>query len=210
MRVVGVASGGTPADLEAAGRQMDGGAFSGLFFAATVGLSRQYPELLTLLNDAVHALVADIGDMCVAEATISYPFRRLRDYATSNDPLGEPVAQAVLDENEMGGMAPAAPVYVYHSRIRRVPLALRRADPVPGGAGAAGGLVRTGRTGADVHGHFERARRPVGHRGAGRGLVPGGPVRRDAGAQQLLRGGAGRPPARGVCGPGPTAGRRGR
>jgi hypothetical protein len=115
LAVRGVASGGTPADLEAAGRLIDGGPFAGLFFAASVGVSREYPELLTLMNDDGRQLVEDIGDMCVAEATISYPFRRLSEFTTSSDPLSEPVAQAVLADNRMGGSEPSAPVYLYHS-----------------------------------------------------------------------------------------------
>ncbi|TCM46035.1 lipase family protein [Kribbella sp. VKM Ac-2568] len=43
-------SGGTPADLAAAGRQMDGRPFSGLFLAAAIGVTREYPELLTIFN----------------------------------------------------------------------------------------------------------------------------------------------------------------
>jgi secretory lipase len=115
LAVRGVASGGTPADLEAAGRQIDGGPFSGLLLLAAVGLSREYPELLGLLNDRGRAMVDQIGDMCLAEATISYPFRRLNEFTTSPDPLGTPVAQAVLNDNEMGGARPSAPVYLYHS-----------------------------------------------------------------------------------------------
>jgi hypothetical protein len=115
LAVKGVASGGTPADLEAAGRQIDGGPAAGLFLAAAVGMSREYPELLTLLNDRGRGLVDQIGDMCLAQEVASYPFRRLSEYTTATDPLGTPVAQAVLNANEMGGTRPSAPVYLYHS-----------------------------------------------------------------------------------------------
>jgi pimeloyl-ACP methyl ester carboxylesterase len=117
LAVRGVASGGTPADLEAAGRQIDGGPFSGLLLLAAVGLSREYAELLTLLNDGGRAMADRIGDMCLAEATLSYPFRRLNEFTTPPDPLGTPVAQTVLNDNEMGGARPSAPVYLYHSRF---------------------------------------------------------------------------------------------
>jgi hypothetical protein len=117
LAVRGVASGGTPADLEAAGRQIDGGPASGLFLAASIGVSREYPELLTLLNDRGRALVNEIGDMCLAEEVARYPLRRLNEFTTSADPLGTPVAQAVLNDNEMGGVRPSAPVYLYHSLL---------------------------------------------------------------------------------------------
>jgi hypothetical protein len=115
LNVRGVASGGTPADLEAAGRQIDGGPFAGLFLAAAVGVSREYPELLTLLDADGLQLALDIGDMCVAEEAVSYPFRRLNEFTTASDPLSEPVARAVLGDNELGHATPSAPVYLYHS-----------------------------------------------------------------------------------------------
>jgi hypothetical protein len=87
LAVKGIASGGTPADLQAAGRQMDGGPFSGLFLAASVGLSREYPEVLTLMNDAGRAMIERANDMCVAEEAASFAFRRLAEFTTVPDPL---------------------------------------------------------------------------------------------------------------------------
>ena len=45
LAISGVAAGGVPPDLEQVARQIDGGLFSGIYFAAAVGLSREYPEL---------------------------------------------------------------------------------------------------------------------------------------------------------------------
>jgi pimeloyl-ACP methyl ester carboxylesterase len=115
LNVEGVASGGTPADLEAAGRTIDGTVFSGLFLAASVGVSREYPELLSIMNDEGHALIDEIGDMCIDQEVTQYPFRRLNEFTTSTDPLSEPVVQEVLALNHMGSDAPTAPVYLYHS-----------------------------------------------------------------------------------------------
>jgi hypothetical protein len=117
LNVKGVAAGGIPADLEPAARLVDGGPFSGLIVAASVGLSREYPELLTLLNDRGRALVEEAGDMCVVELTARYPLRRLSEFTTTPDPLGHPVTQAVFDLNTMGSDAPTAPVYIYHSLL---------------------------------------------------------------------------------------------
>lgn len=115
LHLVGAATGGTPSDLQAAGHQIDGGPASGLFLSAAIGVSREYPEILDLLNDAGRQLVEDIGDTCVAQASAGYPFRSLADYSTSATPLEEPVAEAVLDANHMGTSAPTIPMYVYHS-----------------------------------------------------------------------------------------------
>lgn len=113
--VVGVASGGTPADVEAAARAVDGTIASGLALSAAVGLSREYPELLTLLNDKGRAMVQDLDDTCVSDAVSSYPFRRLAEFTTSHRPIDEPIARSVFATNRMGQAAPTAPVYLYHS-----------------------------------------------------------------------------------------------
>jgi hypothetical protein len=115
LNVRGVASGGTPADLGAAATTIDGGPFSGLFLAAAVGLSRQYPEMLAVMNDEGRAMIERIGDMCYAEASIAYPFRRLDEFTTVPDPLDHPAVAPVLADNKLGSAAPTAPVYLYHS-----------------------------------------------------------------------------------------------
>lgn len=117
VNLVGVASGGTPADLEAAGESMDGTLDGGgLFVGAAIGVSREYPELLTLLNAKGLAYADQIKDQCLAEL-VTHPFDSVKKYSDSADPLREPVAQGVLSELKMGGdLAPTAPVYLWHSR----------------------------------------------------------------------------------------------
>lgn len=113
----GIASGGTPAALSAAGRQMDGGPFSGLFLAAAVGISREYPEILTLMNDAGRAMVEQVNDMCVEQESSTFAFRRLAEFTTVSDPLSHPTVAGVLSKIELGKVTPSAPVYLYHSRF---------------------------------------------------------------------------------------------
>jgi len=115
LTIAGVASGGTPADFEAAVRQIDGGIASGLVLLASTGLTRAYPEMLALLNDAGRQMVQRIGDMCVGEAVSAFPFRRLNEFTTSKTPLAEPVARTVLETNHLGRLTPKAPVLLYHS-----------------------------------------------------------------------------------------------
>jgi hypothetical protein len=115
LNIAGVASGGTPADLEAAVRQIDGGMASGLVLLASTGLTRAYPEMLMLLNDAGRDMVRRIGDMCVGEAVSAFPFRHLNEFTTAKEPLAEPVAKAVLEINHLGRLTPRAPVFLYHS-----------------------------------------------------------------------------------------------
>jgi hypothetical protein len=115
LAIKGVAAGGTPSDLEAAGQTIDGGPFSGLFLGAAVGISREYPELLTLMNDAGRDMISRIGDMCYAEMSAFFPFRHLGEFTTVADPLNHPLVTGILAENKMGQTAPTAPVYLYHS-----------------------------------------------------------------------------------------------
>ncbi|MGH3739183.1 MAG: lipase family protein [Micromonosporaceae bacterium] len=117
LTLAGVSSGGTPADLKAAAQLIDGGPFSGLGLGAIIGLTREYPELETLMNDAGRRLKEEAGDMCVGELASTYPFKRIASYTTSPDPLNEPIAKQVLALNRMGSAAPAAPVYLYHSLL---------------------------------------------------------------------------------------------
>lgn len=115
LNIVGVASGGTPADFEAAVEKIDGGIASGLVMLASTGLTRAYPEMLALLNDAGRQTIQRIGDMCVGEAVSAFPFRRLNEFTVSQEPLTEPVARAVLEDNHLGRLTPSAPVFLYHS-----------------------------------------------------------------------------------------------
>jgi len=115
LNIAGVASGGTPADFEAAVRQIDGSIASGLVLLASTGLTRAYPEMLALLNDAGREMVHRIGDMCVGDAVSAFPFRRLNEFTTSPDPLAEPVTKVVLELNHLGRQTPKAPVFLYHS-----------------------------------------------------------------------------------------------
>jgi hypothetical protein len=115
LNVAAVASGGTPSDLAAAARQIDGGIASGLTLLASVGISRAYPEMLSLLNDAGHEMARRIGDMCIGEAVSTFPFRRLNEFTHSQDPLSEPVAKTVMELNHLGRLTPKAPVFLYHS-----------------------------------------------------------------------------------------------
>jgi secretory lipase len=115
LNIAGVASGGTPADFEAAVRQIDGSIASGLVLLASTGLTRAYPEMLTLLNDAGRDMIRRIGDMCVGEAVSAFPYRHLNEFTTVKEPLAEPVAKAVLETNHLGRLTPRAPVFLYHS-----------------------------------------------------------------------------------------------
>jgi hypothetical protein len=116
--LVGVASGGTPADLEAAASTMDGTLDGGgLFVGAAFGVMREYPELLTVLNAKGLAYADRIKDQCIYQL-VTHAFDSVKKYSDSPDPLREPVAQAVLTELKLGGdLAPTVPYYLWHSTL---------------------------------------------------------------------------------------------
>lgn len=119
LRIAGIASGGTPADLEPVVRHLDGGPFSGLALAGAVGLATAYPDLpwRSILTPQGKAAVERISTQCVAEFTREFTFRRLADLTTVDDPVALPQWQQVLDTNRLGTTAPAAPVLLYHAAL---------------------------------------------------------------------------------------------
>lgn len=113
--LVGAAEGGVPADLTSVITKVDGTVFSGVVLAAVFATAREYPSLLTLLNDEGKATAERIADMCQAELAVTLAGRRLNEFTTSSDPLATPVAQAVLADNALGGRAPVTPVFLFHA-----------------------------------------------------------------------------------------------
>lgn len=115
LNIVGVAAGGVPSDIEAIARAIDGSALSGVYFGATVGLSRAYPEIDidSLLNERGKAAFETLGSQCIGEFTLSFAFRHMQDYVTVPELLDVPVVKAVIAENTMGQRLPYAPTYIY-------------------------------------------------------------------------------------------------
>jgi len=115
LNIVGVAAGGVPADIGAVARAIDGTALSGVYFGATAGLSRAYPEIGidALLNDRGRAAFATLGRQCIGEFTRQFPFRHMRDYVIVPELLDVPAIQEVIAKNTMGQQLPYAPTYIY-------------------------------------------------------------------------------------------------
>lgn len=115
LNLVGVAAGGVPADIEAIARAIDGGPLSGVYFGATVGLSRAYPEIDidALLNDKGKAAFDNLGGMCIAEFSVSYAFRSMSDHVTVPELLDVPAIKGIIAENTMGQREPGSPTYIY-------------------------------------------------------------------------------------------------
>lgn len=127
MRLAGIAVGGTPANLLATARRIDGGLFAGIYFEATIGLSRAYPSIDTdtLLNDPGQAVFRRLSTACLGQelAWVRDPllsgltFARMRNYVTVDELLDVPAIQAVARANRLGQHAIDAPIFYYQARF---------------------------------------------------------------------------------------------
>lgn len=117
LNLVGVAFGGVPADFEMLMHTMNGkDVASGIFLAATLGLAREYPEMLGLMNDNGWRLARIGKDFCMsAEETVGIvapiPVQALTDAPA---PTELPFIRDILTENRLGAMPPTIPVFMYH------------------------------------------------------------------------------------------------
>ena len=113
--IVSVSEGGVPPDIPAVAKNLDGGPFSAIMLAGAVGMSRAYPELWSLWNEAGLELAAEIGTMCIDEYTTRYMFRRMSSYTTEPDIFAVPMVQRIMALNHLGRFTPRAPIFLYHA-----------------------------------------------------------------------------------------------
>ena len=123
LNIVGIASGGTPADVFGVVQNAEGGLFFNLIFSAIIGTNRAYPELIpdSLLNDKGKAVVEAMKDGCVGNTTdgSSAASDKLADYTTASDPYNTPGALAVRPKVTLPqpGKTPTANIYVWHEQL---------------------------------------------------------------------------------------------
>jgi hypothetical protein len=117
LKLAGVAEGGVPPDLAAVAKNIDGGAFAGIYFAVAVGLSRAYPEmdLNSILNDKGKKMVAAIGTKCITDIAAIGAFHRISEYTTVPDPLALPQMKKIIATNHLGQQRPAGPIFDFHA-----------------------------------------------------------------------------------------------
>jgi hypothetical protein len=104
-----------PPNITAVAKNLDGGLFSGIVLAGTVGMSRAYPELTTLFNAKGQRMAGDIAKMCIDEYLSAYSFERMDTYTTVPDAIDLPWVQEIMELNRLGGRTPGAPLFVYQS-----------------------------------------------------------------------------------------------
>lgn len=115
--LAGAAMGGTPADLTAVARYIDGGFAAGFEFAAAWGIAQEWPEsgINSILNAQGVADFATVADKCETDLLSTFAGKRLASDSTVSDPLSYPSVAAVLNLDKLGANTPTAPIYDYHS-----------------------------------------------------------------------------------------------
>lgn len=123
--LAGIAAGGAPANLMATARHIDGGMFAGIYFQATIGLSRAYPaiDMQSLLNQKGEALFKRLSQACLGQelAWVRDPlfsglsFANMSDYVKVDDLLDVPRIRRIVDANRLGQHPITAPVYYYQA-----------------------------------------------------------------------------------------------
>lgn len=116
LNVVGSAEGGAPADMAASLANLDGGA-PGLTMAAIAGFDAAYPEIAfrAQLNAAGKERYDRVRKQCTLELVILQGNHKMTEFTALPQPFAYPPLAARLAENRLGGTAPAAPVYLFHT-----------------------------------------------------------------------------------------------
>jgi hypothetical protein len=117
LHIIGAAIGGLPVNVDHIAVKADGGLFSGVYFAAAVGLARAYPQINinSLLNPAGKRMVQSISGMCITQFVPTYAFQRIESYTNNGlNPLKNPVIQQVIAADTMGSIGvPKIPMQIY-------------------------------------------------------------------------------------------------
>lgn len=117
LNLVGVAGGGTPANLQAVKANIDGSAFFAFLAGTAIGFRAAYPSLnvnqyLTLYGQLA---ISALNGMCQLPALALYAGHHLTEYTKNNeDPTATAAFTAALNANNLGAIKPAVPVLQYH------------------------------------------------------------------------------------------------
>jgi hypothetical protein len=117
----GVAVGGFVTNIAQAMNQINGGFGAGLIVSVLAGVARTVPPLAagidTYATRAGKALFAKGASQCELANVTQYGFININKYLTVpvTQLLALPAIKNALDKIDLGGTAPSAPLFVYHS-----------------------------------------------------------------------------------------------
>lgn len=123
LNLVGVAGGGTPANLQAVKANIDGSAFFAFLAGTAIGFRGAYPAInvnryLTLYG---RLAISTLNGMCQLPALALFALHHLTEYTVGGiDPTTQPDFRAALDANNLGTVRPSVPVLQYHGSYDEV------------------------------------------------------------------------------------------
>lgn len=121
--LLGVAAGGTPANLQAVASNINGTIWFAFLAGSAQGFNTVYPslDLNSELTPAGQTAMAQLETMCQAQGLLTYAGKKIQDYTVGGiNPMTEPRWEAVLDANNLGAMKPAVPLYEYHGYLDEI------------------------------------------------------------------------------------------
>ena len=127
--LVAVAAGGVPGDLYETAKALDGGPFTGLNLAVTIGLASAHddPDLWSIFTEEGRRTAAHAATLDVTGLIVEHP-QPLSAHTHRHEPWDEPAWRAVLERERNGRRAPVVPTYLYHvTDDEIVPVRLARA-----------------------------------------------------------------------------------
>jgi pimeloyl-ACP methyl ester carboxylesterase len=123
VNLVGVAMGGTPANLQATAKNLEGSLFFGFLAGTAIGLQAAYPELNIPQYETPAGVAAfnKIDTQCQIDVLIGEAGKKVQDYTINGiDPTTVPAVDARLTQNNLGTIAPKVPVLQYHGLFDEV------------------------------------------------------------------------------------------
>ncbi|SIR75238.1 Secretory lipase [Williamsia sterculiae] len=113
-QLVGAALGGVPADFHMLVNSMNGNLAAGIFLAAELGIAREHPEMLTIMNNAGKWLsTSPVKDFCGVQAgRIAIPVPT-QVFSSDPDPYHSPVADMVYKETGLKNIKAGTPLFIY-------------------------------------------------------------------------------------------------
>lgn len=115
-RMAGAALGGVPADFQILVGSMNANLATGLFHAATFGIARERPELLTKTNNAAQWIATSpLKNVCVIpEALAGQTFLPMQVLSNDPDPFHSDVAYDIYRITKMADKKAEVPLYIFN------------------------------------------------------------------------------------------------
>ncbi|QKT06376.1 lipase [Gordonia sp. X0973] len=115
-RMVGAALGGVPADFQILVGSMNANLATGMFHAATFGIARERPEILTMANHAAQWFATSpLKNVCVIpEGYAGQTFMPMQVFSNDPDPFHSPIAYKIYRITKMADKRSDVPLYIYN------------------------------------------------------------------------------------------------